>query len=76
MRRCVPTRWLARLTAAVLLVGAAGAGRRWRGADAGLTIEASARVVVWLVANAGAPPEWKACEWQVRTWAPKRFGKP
>ena len=32
--------------------------------------------VVWLVANAGSPPEWKACEGQVRSWAMKRFGKP
>ena len=32
--------------------------------------------VVWLVQNAGSPPEWKACEGQVRAWAVKRFGKP
>jgi len=32
--------------------------------------------VVWLVQNAGSPPEWKACEGQVRSWAIERYGKP
>lgn len=32
--------------------------------------------VVWLVQNAGSPPEWKACEGQVRAWALERFAKP
>jgi len=42
-----------------------------------MTIDPTSGVaVVWLVANAGSPPEWKACEGQVRSWAVKRFGKP
>lgn len=43
---------------------------------ASMTIDPARRIAfVWLVQNAGSPPEWRACEKQVREWAFERFSR-
>lgn len=41
-----------------------------------MTIDPARQIaVVWLVQNAGSPPEWRACEKQFREWAFERFSR-